>query len=83
MRRNITQIKYLELLPLCLTKYWVHGPAVVVKFNWKIASANKIKRITYLTSEIAERRPESRTTDGTVKITRKEKVSSSNRKGIA
>ena len=33
-------------------------------------SANKIKRITYLTSEIAERRQESRTSDGAVKITR-------------
>ena len=32
-------------------------------------SVNKIKRITYLTSEMTERRQESRTSDGAVKIT--------------
>ena len=34
-------------------------------------SVNKIKRITYLTSEMAERRQKSRTSNGAVKITRK------------
>ena len=36
-------------------------------------SVNKIKRITYLTSEMAEKRQESRTFDGAVKITRKKR----------
>ena len=36
-------------------------------------SVNKIKRITYLTSEMAEKRQESRTSDGAVKITRKKR----------
>ena len=36
-------------------------------------SVNKIKRITYLTSEMAEKRQESRTFDGAVKTTRKKR----------
>ena len=60
-------------MALCLTKYCVHGPAVAVKFNYKIVSVNKIKRITYLTSEMAEKRQGSRTYDGAVKITRKKR----------
>ena len=60
-------------MALRLTKYNVHGRAVAVKFNKKIASANKIKRITYLTSEMAESRQESGTSDGAVKITRKKR----------
>ena len=71
--RNITQIKCLELLALCLTKFCIHGPTVTVKFNWKIVSVNKIKRITYLTNQMAEKRQVSRTSDGAVKITRKKR----------
>ena len=36
-------------------------------------SVSKIKRITYLISEMAEKRQESRTFDGAVKITRKKR----------
>ena len=36
-------------------------------------SVNKIKRITYLTSEMAEKRQEGRTPDGAIKITRKKR----------
>ena len=74
---------------MSLTKYYVHRPAVAVKFNYKIALANKIKRITYLNSRMAERRQESRSSDGAVKITQKryrlgiEKISLKGLKGIA
>ena len=56
-------------MALCLTKYYVHGLAIVVKFNKKIVSANKIKRIIYLTSEMAESKQENCTSDGAAKIT--------------
>ena len=69
------QSKYLELLFLCLTKDCIHGPAVAIKFNYKIVSVDKIKRVTYLTSEMAERRQQSRTSDGAVKITGKKGIS--------
>ena len=63
-------------------KYCVHGPAVAVKFYEEIVSANKMKRITYLTSEMPERRQESHTSDLAVKMTPPKKVSAMNRKGI-
>ena len=63
-------------MALCLTKYYVHGLAIVVKFNRKIVSANKIKRITYLTSKMAESRQENCTYDGGVKITPKKGIGS-------
>ena len=37
------------------------------------APATKIKKITYLTSKMAEKMQESRTSDGAVKITQKER----------
>ena len=52
---------------------YIHGPVIAIKINWKIEPANKIKRITYLTSGMAESRQECHTSDGAVKI--KEKVS--------
>ena len=39
-------------------------------------SVNKIKKITYLTSQMAEKRQVSRSSDGAVKITRKKRYQS-------
>ena len=41
--RNITQIKHLEILALCLTKYCIHGPAVAINSTRRLCQLIKSK----------------------------------------
>ena len=68
---NTTQSKYLQLLALCLMKYCIMGLPLPSNSTRRLRQL--IKWITYLSSEIAERRQKSHTSDDTVKVTPKKR----------